>query len=521
MDFIKLTDAGLVIAPRNEIYKQLVLFAKAAYGDDISLDEGTSFNAFLQMMADSLSTLNGSVQSFSELMSTKELSGTFLDFIAGQRGIVRKTKSDQKVLMTATVGSEIIKPFLAPRNTIFVLDNEGRTWVNTTQLFIHPYKFLPDGAFDTVENFQGTCEFGLTSLTNYNTDLFYAYNFSTLILMHAIAPSDAQFIDHITFINHMNAVPAVANTETDAQFRARYDQMAYSNAMSTVEGLKANLLKFSSYVRVVENLTNSSLFSSSNPYTLDAHSIWCIVDGGSTATNWKFTIVTTALADASAFDVAGILVGDFIKVGTAGINIMSSTARLLNSIWERTATSELTVRSADYIISKDASDISIAQTILNYKSLGCGVSVSLSVPNGTMIGPDDETLNTGNFMVEFPVETMIVQIPFTRLINNAVTFEVTLKAFGSLVLDGDLKNVIKERVSYALQQFVSSLMPGDIITQAAVIAVINSILSEYGNGKFDFVSDTPIYAYAHDSGIQIYERATGGSATVVFDDEVI
>lgn len=118
MDFIKLTDTGLKIASRQEIYEQLAIFARAAYGNDISLDDGTPFNTFLQMLADGLSTVNGSTQAFSELFSTKELSGNFLDFVAGQRGIVRKSIRNQRVQMTCTVDSTVIKPFLASRNSI-------------------------------------------------------------------------------------------------------------------------------------------------------------------------------------------------------------------------------------------------------------------------------------------------------------------------------------------------------------------------------------------------------------------
>lgn len=518
MDFIKLTDTGLVIASRNEIYDQLVLFARAAYGDDISLDEGSSFDTFLQMVADSLAMLNGSVQSFSELLSTKELSGNFLDFVAGQRGIIRKVKSNQKVLMTATVDSEIVKPFLAARGTIFVKDVKERTWVNTAQLLIHAYKFLPDGSFDTADNFQGTCEFGLMPLNGYDTDLLYANNFPLMTPLEVIAPSAPEFIDHFTFINRMNATPAVAATEIDAQLRSRYDRAAYSNAIAAIEGVRSNLLKFANYVRIIENITSSSEVSTSNPYGLDAHSIWCIVDGGSTSRNWKpFIAVSTALPDASSFNYAGIQIGDFIRVTAEDIFIMGSLTREINSIWERTGESELTERSEDYLVSTDALDISIAQAIFNYKSLGCGVSVMNSVPNGTTLGSDGEVLTTGNFLVEFPVETMTAQIRFTRLVENEVTFAVELVVSGVLALDEVLRDMVRERVSFALQQYVASMEPGEVVTSSASISAINSVLSQYDKGMFDFVSCVPSYSIA--GGIAIYQRATGGTAVVVFSDE--
>lgn len=456
MDFLKLTDTGLKIASRNEIYDQLCIFARAAYGNDLVLDEGSAFNSYLQMLADSLSTLNGSIQSFSELFSTKELSGNFLDFVAGRRGVVRRVRSNQRVYVTATCDSTVVKPFLAQRNTIFIKDNFGRTWVNTTQLMIQQFKFSPNGTFDTEENFQGTCEFALTPLDGYDTNLLYANNFPALTDMPAVAPSDQIYVNNFTFINRMNATPAVAENENDAQLRARYDQATYSDAVATVEGVRSNLLRFANYVRVVENSTNTSAVSTQNPYGLAPHSIWCIVDGGSKSPNYDGT---------------------------------------------------------DATISQDSSDITIAQTILNYKSLGCGVSVSPSVVNGT-VEIEGEALNTGNFMCEFPVETIIAQVPFTRLVQNKVTFAITLHTTSN---DGALRNTIREKVSFALQQYISSLQAGEVITLAATAEAVNSVLSQYRNGVFDFVDSTPSYVIG--SGILIYQRAVGGTATVVFDDE--
>lgn len=458
MEFIKLTDTGLKIATRQEIYEQLCMFARAAYGNDISLDEGTPFEVFIGMLSDALSTVNGSTQSFSELFSTKELSGTFLDFVAGQRGIIRKSLKNQRVTMTVTVDSNIVRPFLASRNSIFVEDSKGRTWVNTTQLMIQQYKFLPDGNFDTEENFQGTCEFGLLPLDGYDADLLYANNYPALTPMKAVAPSDQTFIDHFSFINKVNATPAVRETETDAQFRARYDEAVYSNAVATVDGLRSNLEKLTDYVRVIENFTDSEVVSEQNPYGLSAHSIWCIVGGGSTAPNYSGT---------------------------------------------------------DATVSGDASDVTIAQTILNYKSLGCAVSVSPQVQNGTVV-IDGETYNTGNFMVEIPIETIIAQIPFTRLVDNEVTFDIVLYTPASNT-DGNLRNTVRSRVDYALRQYVAGLQPGDVITLMDTVNAIQEVLSQYEVGQFDFVSSTPSYAIG--TGIAIYQRAVGGSAIAKFSDE--
>lgn len=456
MDFLKLTDTGLVIASRQEIYNQLCIFARAAYGNDISLDEGSPFNAYLQMLSDSLSTLNGSVQSFSELFSTKELSGSFLDFVAGRRGVVRKTKSNQKVIMTCTVDGTVIKPFTASRNTIYIKDNRDRIWVNTTQLTIQNFKFLPDGSFDTTENFQGTCEFGLLPLDGIDTDLLYANNYPSLTNLVIVSPSPTVVMSGFSFINKVNATPAIAVSENDAQLRARYDQATYSNAVATVDGLKSNLLKFVNYVRIIENLTDSASVSGDNPYGLEAHSIWVIVDGGSTAVNYEGT---------------------------------------------------------DETVSSDASDITIAQTILNYKSLGCGVSTSGDVVNGTIV-IDEVTYKTGNFMCEFPIETIVAQIPFTRLVQNEVDFNITLHTTSS---DGALRDTVREKVSYALNGYIGSLQVGEVITLSGIVSAVNTVLSQYENGLFDFVSSTTTYAIG--AGILVYQRAVGGDAVVVFDDE--
>lgn len=460
MDFMKLTDTGLKIATRSEIYDQLTIFARAAYGNDISLDEGTPFEVFIGMLADALSTVNGSAQSLSELFSTKELSGNFLDFVAGQRGIVRKTVRNQRVTMTVTVDEHVTRPFLASRNSIFIRDGKGRTWVNTTQLMIQQSKFLPNGTFDTTENFQGTCEFGLMPLNGYDSDLLYANNFPSMKEMHAVPPSDPLFIDHFTFMNKVNATPAVQDNETDAQLRARYDAAVYSNASATVEGLRSNLLKLTDYVRIVENLTGSDNVSNDNPYGLKAHSIWCIVGGVSTTNN----------------------------SGAVGSTPQEST---------------------------DSGDVTVAQTILNYKSLGCGVSVSADVQNGT-VNIGGKEYYTGNFKVEIPIETIVAEIPFTRLVDNTVTFKVVLYTPPTNT-NGALRNTVRERVSYALQEYVAGLQPGEKITTMDTVKAVQAVLSQYEQGLFDFVSSTPSYAIGNQ--ILIYQKAVGGTATVVFSDE--
>lgn len=455
MDFIKLTDAGLQIATRAEIYSELAIFARAAYGDDLSLDAGTPFDVFLGMLADGLSSVAGATQSMSELLSTKELSGAFLDFVAGQRGIVRKSKRNQTVTMTVTCDSTIERPFLAARNSIFVQDSKGRTWVNTTQLMIQRYKFKPDGSFDSsAENLQGTCEFGLMPLSGYDTDLLYAYNDGTAEALKAVNPSDPMFSEHFTFVNSVNAQAAVAESETDAQFRARYDQAVYSTSTATVDGLRSQLLNFVDFVRIVENPTNSSAVDEvSNPYGLDAHSIWVIVGGGSKS-------------------------------------------------------------KAAPTVSTDPSDVTVAQTILNYKSLGCGVSTSASVVGGTVeIG--GETYNTGNFLVEIPVETLVCQIPFTRLVEKQVIFEIVLY---SATLDSTITDSVSSQVSVVLKEYVDGLQPGDIVTTAAVVGKIQSVLSQYDVGLFDFASCEVTYSGGvSGKGIQIYEKAVSGNVSVSFE----
>lgn len=456
MDFIKLTDSGLQIATRADIYNQLAMFARAAYGDDLSLDEGTPFDVFLGLLADGLSTVGGAAQSVSELFSTKELSGTFLDFIAGQRGITRKTQGNQKVVVTVTCDDSVDRPFLAARNSIYIKDSKGRTWVNTTQLMIQQYKFQPDGSFDSsADNLQGTCEFSLMPLNGYDADLLYAYNDGNVANpMTAVSPTDPSIIQHFTFQNYVNATAAVQATENDAQFRARYDQAVYKGAVGTVEGLRSQLLNFTDFVRIVENDTAESSVSSSNPYGLAPHSIWVIVGGGSTS-----------------------------KVSPT--------------------------------VSTDASDVAIAQTILNYKSLGCGVSVSSSVKGGTItIG--GKSYNTGNFLVEIPVETITAQIPFTRLVEKTVTFSVELYAN---TFDQTTRDSVSTRISAVLQEYVAGLQPGDIITTAAVASAVQSVISQFDVGAFDFSKFTATYkidSAPSSSGIQIYEKAVGGSATVSF-----
>lgn len=629
-DFIKVTDTGLKVASRSEIYEQLTVFAKAAYGNDISLDEGTPFDVFLQMLADSLSTVNGSIQSFAELFSSKELSGNFLDFVVGQRGIVRKRKKNQRVIVTAVIKEEagvpqVERPFVASRNTIYLLDCLGRVWVNTTQLLIQQKKFTATGDFDTTENYQGTCEFGLMPLDGYDAILLFANNFvrdngtvSDLKNHPAIgggypvtdgkvtisggvyavpdmgenlvvvSPSDPIFGISFTFQNHVNAYEAVIDEETDAQLRARYDAAVFSNAPSTVEGLRSNLLKLSDYVRIVENFTDSDVISENNPYGLEAHSIWVIVDGGST----NIANFDSFYKKDFQWWVAGVVldgVNNFAVSSTDYTTLTTDITKAYKFPTSSAAQSWLTHRSeavSDKFISSnistDASDITIAQNILNYKSLGCGVSLPKSytyvvnvrengslkyaasdtdytlltsnpleafvfvgigaaedwirhytgggeakavmrgsesdpqvaplVPMGKTTIINGEKLYVGDFMVEIPVETVTAQIPFTRLVNNSVSFNIVMS---TTVIDELVRQSVAERISIATQVYVGSLQPGDVITTVGIVNAIRSAIVQYDVDDFDVEHVSTDYEIGN--RILIYQKAVGGSATVTFD----
>lgn len=553
MDFIKATDSGLQIATRKEILDQLFIFARAAYGNDISLEDGTPFNAFLQMLADGLSTVSGATQSFSELFSSKEVSGKFLDFVAGQRGIIRRTVRNQRVIMTVTCTSEVVRPFSIGKNSIFLIDSLGRKWVNTSQLMIQQYKFLPSGEFDTVQNYQGTCEFGLLPLNGYDSRLLYANNyvddtdanpdqFNRPLIVDA--QSGDFIVKNFEFINSVNATPAVQESETDAQFRARYDEAVYAKSAATVEGLRSNLLELTDYVRIVENFTNSDAVSSGNPYGIAPHSIWCIVGGGSKGLNSSDSIYTVT-------QVVGIVdIGNGYKVGdTVYFDLQSKRFNLRIEVYnkEQNVASftilnqevlssggtfsdvgcfggsgsglRIEVYAGNFVSSKDSSDIAIAQTILNYKSLGCGVSVQNSVQGGT-VEINGETFNTGNFSVDIPIDTMVAFVPFTRLVENKVSFNILLHTLPG-VTDGVLRDSIRAQVLFELQSYVESLQPGDPITLVDTVNAVQKVLSKYEVGKFDFVSS--IVSYSIGTAISIYQKAIWDESVenqiVRFDDE--
>lgn len=452
MEFIKLTDDGLVIAPRSEIYDQLALYAKAAYGDDLMLTSGSAFDIFLQMLADGLATVNGSVQSFSELYSTKELSGAFLDFVAGRRGIIRRRKSNQTVTMVVNVASSVTRPFVASAGSIVVTENTTgtvRSWVNTTQLLIQPFKFEATGNYSSVENLQGTCEFGLVPLDGYDTELLPALTQMTVDYSKTIGLKDGD-VTSVVSVSLSN--PPIAETETDAEFRARYDQAVYANAVSTVEGLRSQLLKHTNYVRIHENISPIT-----DDYGIPGHSIWVIVGGTSTAANAP-------------------------------------------------------------TVSEDGTDIQIANTILNYKSLGCGVATSNKVTSAAA--------GTGNFVCDIPMGSMIAQIPFTRLVPNAVSFAATgsgstrsggiqLSASALYADQAALQSTVCALVKESVTNFLNGLQPGEVVTSADLMNAIQDVLAKYPVGAFD-CKIIPIPQYAIGTGIDIYQKAVAGDTIDVY-----
>ena len=155
--------------------------------------------------------------------------------------------------------------------------------------------------------------------------------------------------------------------------------------------------------------------------------------------------------------------------------------------------------------------------ILNYKSLGCGVSVSPDVtPSDPIEIGDDKYSRNGNFMVEIPMDTLTAQIPFTRLVENKVKFEVVLS---TTRIDAELRNSVRQQVLSELQSYVESLEPGDVITTVDIVNAIHNTLSKYEIGEFDYVSHN--VSYAIPTKIEIYQRATYDSeSSCKFNGEV-
>lgn len=241
---------GLHIPTYNDILEDMIAAMKQIYGDDIYLDNSSPDYQLLSIFALKQSdTLQAMAYAYNA-RSPETAIGTSLDSVVKLNGIKRKTASQStcQVKITGTPFTQIVDGA--------VRDRAGLTWDLPSSVVINS-----SGTTYTV----ATCR--------------------TAGAVSALAGDIAQ-IETPTYgwVSVTNEVAAVLGNaqETDAQLRERQTISTANPSQTMLDGTKGVIaaLKNVSRYAVYENDTNVSSVTEDNPYGLPAHSVTCVVEGG-------------------------------------------------------------------------------------------------------------------------------------------------------------------------------------------------------------------------------------------------
>lgn len=241
---------GLHIPTYNDILEDMITSMKQIYGDDLYLDNSSPDYQLLSIFALKQSdTLQAMAYAYNA-RSPETAIGTSLDSVVKLNGIKRKaaSKSTCQVKITGTPFTQIVDGA--------VRDRAGLTWDLPSSVVIDS-----SGTTYTV----ATCR--------------------TAGAVSALA-GDITQIETPTYgwVYVTNEVAAVLGNaqETDAQLRERQTISTANPSQTMLDGTKGAIaaLKNVSRYAVYENDTNVSSVTDDNPYGLPAHSVTCVVEGG-------------------------------------------------------------------------------------------------------------------------------------------------------------------------------------------------------------------------------------------------
>lgn len=274
--------------------------------------------------------------------------------------------------------------------------------------------------------------------------------------------------DALTFINKSESIVGTPE-ESDAQLRYRYTQSQHKQSTATVDAVKAKILSIDkiSYCQIKENNTSAE---GADRDKLSPHSIWVVVD--------------TKNHEGSSWDGVGY--------------------------------------------STDPMDIEIAETILNYRSLGCGVSVTQD-GDASYSTIEGNSKGKGNISCMFKASDFGGPDDVSYVISFTRAKPKTCKVFYRLVKEKETDSngnpilykddTVEKNVNSAVQAYINSLGPAQTVSYSSVSSVINRILANLsesvdidklviGDSDTQSSSDTKrlntkIFEYAHSDASDI------------------
>lgn len=250
---------GLQTATAPELLSDLETAFKAIYGDDVLLDSSTPDGQWLNILVQKGVDIRGLLMQLYNSFNPDNTQGSVLDQRCAINNVFRKAGTFTTVTINITTDRQVTlqgvdENYNSPDATGYTIqDNEGNRFVlvNTTNLSA-----------------------GTTAV------LFRAETLGNVIVLPNTITTPVTIVLGVISVNN----PAVANEigvdeETDEELKIRRRQSVSISSFGYLNGLQAALLQLDGVndAKVYENYT-----SSTDANGTPAHSIWVVIDGGST-----------------------------------------------------------------------------------------------------------------------------------------------------------------------------------------------------------------------------------------------
>lgn len=264
------TTTGLTIQTYQEIYDELVAGYRAAYGPDINTDADSPDGQRIGIEAKARLDLQTLVLSLYNQMNPDAATGNWLNTLIKFAGITRREPTQSSVDLTVTTDRALTLPV-----DYAVKDDLDQTWVVQSEASL---------------------------VTGANTVTFVAEDFGAVSADADTITTPVTIIIGVVSVTNPLAAAAGQDEETDPELRIRRNASLIAPATSSKGGMFTALGNTPSVtdVAVYENDTDSY----DATLALNAHHIWCVVEGGAVAD----------IAEAMA------------KVKTAGTGLKGSTS---------------------------------------------------------------------------------------------------------------------------------------------------------------------------------------------------
>lgn len=253
-------ETGLTVKTASEITTDIATDLRAAYGNDINLDQNSPDGQLVGIVTQLATDLRELLVGINNSFDPDQALGDQLDQRVTINNIARKG------------GTYTVQPVSITVDRTVTLQGLDADYDLTT------------GTGYTVQDNAGT-KFILADTTTITAGThslnFRAKDIGAVNVTVGTITNPVTVVLGVTAINNPSAALEIGeNQETDAQLRVRRESSIANNSIGYLDGLRGSLLEVSdvSEAKVYENTTN--VIDSDG---IAAHGIWCIVEGGANA----------------------------------------------------------------------------------------------------------------------------------------------------------------------------------------------------------------------------------------------